>query len=100
MTKWASQPSETVGCSEQSLGLWEVPQLAGGKGTTLAVANTFTWLLPKKGLVPKSEYDELDDRFKEFMQNLKITKREVVKLCRKSSTDFPWIVAIPAYCCE
>ena len=26
------------------------------RGTTLAVANSFTWLLPKKGIVPKSEY--------------------------------------------
>lgn len=49
VTKWASQPSETVGCSEQSLGLWEVPQLAGGKGHNFGCGQQFHLAFAQEG---------------------------------------------------
>lgn len=53
MTKWASQPSGTFGYSEQSLGLWEVPQLAAGKGDDFGCGQHFPLALAQEGCSSK-----------------------------------------------
>ena len=56
---WPNGLHSPVGHLDTQSSLWVSggsPNWLEARGMTLAVANTFPWLLPKKGVVPKSEY--------------------------------------------